>query len=313
VSLASSSVTSPPVASPAVASPSVASMTGFARTEGAAAGLTWAWELRSVNGRGLDVRLRLPPGFDALEPALRDEAGRVLRRGNVNGTLTIKREERARLAADPAVLDELLRLALDLAARIPGAPPPRAEALLAMPGVLRAAAVEDGVAPAAIAAVQAGYSQALAGLSAARLAEGARLAALLSTQLDEVAALHAQASAEAAGQPALQRARMMESLAALLRDQPGLPEDRIAAEVALLASRSDVREELDRLTAHLAAARTLLTDGAAVGRRFDFLVQEFVREVNTLCSKSASVPLTATGLRLKAVIEQMREQVQNVE
>jgi len=313
VSLASSSVTSPPVASPAVASPSVASMTGFARTEGAAAGLTWAWELRSVNGRGLDVRLRLPPGFDALEPALRDEAGRVLRRGNVNGTLTIKREERARLAADPAVLDELLRLALDLAARIPGAPPPRAEALLAMPGVLRAAAVEDGVAPAAIAAVQAGYSQALAGLSAARLAEGARLAALLGTQLDEVAALHAQASAEAAGQPALQRARMMESLAALLRDQPGLPEDRIAAEVALLASRSDVREELDRLTAHLAAARTLLTDGAAVGRRFDFLVQEFVREVNTLCSKSASVPLTATGLRLKAVIEQMREQVQNVE
>ncbi len=301
------------VASPAAASPAVASMTGFARTEGAAAGLTWAWELRSVNGRGLDVRLRLPPGFDALEPALRDEAGRVLRRGNVNGTLTVKREERARLAADPAVLDDLLRLALDLAARIPGALPPRAEALLAMPGVLRAAAVEEGVAPAAIAAVQAGYSQALAGLSGARLAEGARLAALLGTQIDEVAALHAQATAEAVGQPALQRARMMESLAALLRDQPGLPEDRIAAEVALLASRSDVREELDRLTAHLAAARTLLTDGAAVGRRFDFLVQEFVREVNTLCSKSASVPLTATGLRLKAVIEQMREQVQNVE
>ncbi len=300
-------------------------MTGFARTEGAAAGLTWAWELRSVNGRGLDVRLRLPPGFDALEPALRDEAGRVLRRGNVNGTLTVKREERARLAADPAVLDELLRLALDLAARIPGAPPPRAEALLAMPGVLRAAAVEEGVAPAAIAAVQAGYTGALAGLCAARLAEGARLAVLLGTQLDEVAALHARATAEAADQPALQRARMMDSLAALLRDQPlmrdqplvrdqpRLPEDRIAAEVALLASRSDVREELDRLTAHLAAARALLADGAAVGRRFDFLVQEFVREVNTLCSKSASVPLTATGLRLKATVEQMREQVQNVE
>ena len=296
-----------------LASPSLASMTGFARTEGAAAGLTWAWELRSVNGRGLDVRLRLPPGFDALEPALRDEAGRVLRRGNVNGTLTVKREERARLAADPAVLDELLRLALDLAARIPGAPPPRAEALLAMPGVLRAAAVEEGVAPAAIAAVQAGYTGALAGLSAARLAEGARLAVLLGAQLDEVAALHAQASAEAAGQPALQRARTMDSLAALLRDSPGLPEERIAAEVALLATRSDVREELDRLTAHLAAARALLADGAAVGRRFDFLVQEFVREVNTLCSKSASVPLTATGLRLKAIIEQMREQVQNVE
>jgi len=288
-------------------------MTGFARTDGVAAGLTWAWELRSVNGRGLDVRLRLPPGFDALEPALREEAARVLRRGNVNANLTVKREERARLAVDPAVLDEVLRLALDLAARIPGAPAPRAEALLSMPGVLRAATGDDGTDPAAMAAVQSGYAQALAALAAARLAEGARLAALLATQLDEVAALHAQATAEAADQPALQRTRMLESMAALLRDKPGLPEDRIAAEVAMLATRSDVREELDRLTAHLAAARALLADGAAIGRRFDFLVQEFVREVNTLCSKSASVPLTATGLRLKAVIEQMREQVQNVE
>ena len=291
----------------------LASMTGFARTDGVAGGLTWAWELRSVNGRGLDVRLRLPPGFDALEPALREAAAGVLRRGNVTANLTVKREESARLAVDPAVLDEVLRLALDVAARIPGAPAPRAEALLAMPGVLRAATGEDGTDPAQIAAVQAGFTQALAALAAARLAEGARLAALLATQLDEAAALHAQAVMEAADQPALQRARVLDSLAILLRDQPGLPEDRIAAEVAMLATRSDVREELDRLTAHLAAARALLADGAAIGRRFDFLVQEFVREVNTLCSKSASVPLTATGLRLKAVIEQMREQVQNVE
>ena len=296
-----------------LASLGLASMTGFARTDGVAAGLTWAWELRSVNGRGLDVRLRLPPGFDALEPALREAAAGVLRRGNVNASLTAKREERARLAVDPAVLDEVLRLALDVAARIPGAPAPRAEALLAMPGVLRAATGEDGIDPAQIAAVQAGFTQVLAALATARLAEGARLATLLATQLDEVAALHAQATTEAADQPALQRARMMDSLATLLRGQPGLPEDRIAAEVAMLATRSDVREELDRLTAHLAAARALLADGAAIGRRFDFLVQEFVREVNTLCSKSASVPLTATGLQLKAVIEQMREQVQNVE
>ena len=296
-----------------LASLGLASMTGFARTDGVAAGLTWAWELRSVNGRGLDVRLRLPPGFDALEPALREAAAGVLRRGNVNASLTAKREERARLAVDPAVLDEVLRLALDVAARIPGAPAPRAEALLAMPGVLRAATGEDGIDPVQIAAVQAGFTQVLAALATARLAEGARLATLLATQLDEVAALHAQATTEAADQPALQRARMMDSLATLLRGQPGLPEDRIAAEVAMLATRSDVREELDRLTAHLAAARALLADGAAIGRRFDFLVQEFVREVNTLCSKSASVPLTATGLQLKAVIEQMREQVQNVE
>ena len=291
----------------------LASMTGFARTDGSAAGLSWAWELRGVNGRGLDLRLRLPPGFDALEPALREEAARTLRRGNVTANLTVRREERARLAVDPAVLDEVLRLALDLQARIPGARPPRPEALLAMPGVLRAATGDDGVPPAGLAAVQAGFTAALAALHAARLEEGGRLGAILSTQLDEVAALHAQAGAEAADQPSLQRARMMDSLSALLRDRPGLPEDRIAAEVALLATRSDVREELDRLSSHLAAARALLADGAAVGRRFDFLVQEFVREVNTLCSKSASVPLTATGLRLKAVVEQMREQVQNVE
>jgi len=289
-------------------------MTGFARTEGTEGGLTWAWELRSVNGRGIDLKLRLPPGFEAIEPALREEAGRVLRRGNVTANLVAKRDDRGRMAADPAVLGDLLRLALELVARIPGAPAPRAEALLALPGVLRpAAAADDGVSAAQLAAVRAGYSAALAALVASRQAEGARLADLLSTQLGEVAALHGTAVAEAAEQPALQRARMMENLAALLRDQPGLPEERIAQEVALLASRSDVREELDRLASHIEAARTLLGEAAGIGRKFDFLVQEFVREVNTLCSKSASVPLTATGLRLKAVIEQMREQVQNVE
>lgn len=308
----------PDPASPDPARPDLASMTGFARAEGAADGATWAWELRSVNGRGLDLRLRLPPGFDALEPALRDEAARALKRGNVGLNLSVKREERARLAPDPAALDAVLRLALDLAARIPGAPPPRAEALLALPGVLRPAGAgagpgEDALTPAQLDAVRAGFTRALAGLVAARRAEGARLATVLLGQLDEIAALRDRAEAEGADQPALQRARMMDAVGALLREQPGLPEERIAQEVALLAARSDVREELDRLSAHLDAARALLAQGGAVGRRFDFLVQEFVRETNTLCSKSASVPLTATGLRLKAVIEQMREQVQNVE
>ena len=292
----------------------LASMTGFARTEGTEGCLSWAWELRSVNGRGLDVRFRLPPGFDAMEPALREAAGWMLRRGNVTANLVVKREERARLAVDPAALEDVLRVALGLAAQIPGAPPPRAEALLALPGVLRTTdAAPDGVSAGQAASVRAGFDAALAGLGAARQEEGARLGTLLSAQLDEAAALRGQAEVEAADQPALQRARMMEAVAALLRDQPGLPQERIAQEVAVLASRSDVREELDRLAAHLDAARALLGEGAAVGRRFDFLVQEFVRETNTLCSKSASVPLTATGLRLKAVIEQMREQVQNVE
>ena len=292
----------------------LASMTGFARTEGAEAGLAWAWELRSVNGRTFDLRLRLPPGLDALEPALREEAARTLRRGNVTANLTAKREERGRMIADPELLDELLRLATELGRRIPGAAPPRPEALLALPGVLRpAAAQEDGTTQAQIQAVRAGFTAALAQLAVSRRAEGARLLALLSLQLDEIAALRDHAALQAQGQPELQRARMLESLQALLRDKPGLPEERIAQEVALLATRSDVREELDRLGAHIQAARALLAEGAGIGRKFDFLVQEFVRETNTLCSKSASIELTATGLRLKAVIEQMREQVQNVE
>ena len=288
-------------------------MTGFARTEGTAAGLGWAWELRSVNGRGLDLRLRLPSGFDALEPALREAAGLLLRRGNVTANLSVKREERPRLMIDPAVLDELLRLTLEISARIEGAAPPRPEALLALPGVMRlAGAEENGVLPEHLAAVRAGFDAALAGLIAARQAEGARLHAVLAAQVDGIEALHQAAAAQSAKQPVQQRARMLDAVGALLREH-ALPEERIAQEVAILASRADVREELDRLQSHVDAARALLTEGTGIGRRFDFLVQEFVRETNTLCSKSASIPLTRTGLDLKALIEQMREQVQNVE
>ena len=292
----------------------LASMTGFARSSGSTDQLAWAWELRSVNGRGLDLRLRLPPGFDALEPALREAAGKVLKRGNVTANLTVRREEAARLAPDPATLEQVLQLATQLAARIPGAPPLRAEALLALPGVLRPAATDEaGVTEAQLAAARAGFTAALDDLAAARRAEGARLAAVLDTLLGEIAALHGRATTEAADQPAAHRARLMESLAALLQEAPSLPEDRIAQEVALLAARSDVREELDRLASHIQAARALIAEGAQVGRRLDFLVQEFNREANTLCSKSSSIPLTATGLALKSAIEQLREQVQNIE
>ena len=296
----------------------LASMTGFARAEGTEDGLAWAWELRSVNGRGLDVRLRLPTGWDQLEPGLRDAAGQVLRRGNVNATLTLKRETDAVPTPDPAALSRLLELALALAARIPGCQPPRAEGLLALPGVLRAASAEAmpsdaALADAALAALRRGFADALAALTQARREEGARLGATLRTLLDEIATLHAAAAAEAADQPARHRARLMETVAALLGESPALPEERIAQEVALLASRSDVREELDRLASHIAAAHALIAETGAVGRRFDFLVQEFNREANTLCSKSASAALTATGLKLKAAIEQLREQVQNIE
>jgi uncharacterized protein (TIGR00255 family) len=294
----------------------LASMTGFARTDGTAGSLAWAWELRSVNGRGLDLRLRLPPGFDAMEPALREAVGKRLKRGNVTANLTVKREEAPRYAADPAALEQVLALAQALAARIPGAPPPRPEALLALPGVLRQEtreAATDAAEAAQQEAVRAGFTAALDGLHAARQGEGARLAVTLRTLLDEIAALRIKAAAEAVDQPAAQQARMMETVRALLAEMPALPAERIAQEVAILAARSDVREELDRLDAHLHAADALLREADAVGRRFDFLVQEFNREANTLCSKSASVALTATGLKLKATIEQLREQVQNIE
>ena len=288
------------------------SMTGFARSSGLSDGLAWAWELRSVNGRGLDPRLRLPAGFDALEPALRDLLGKRLRRGNVIANLAAKRDERARLTPDPVLLEEALQAALALAARIPGAPPPRAESLLALPGILRQADALEAATDAQRAEVLRGFMQALDGLAASRQAEGERLHAVLLAQLNEIAALVGHARDEAADQPTQLQARLQESLRALLHDK-ALPEDRIAQEVAMLATRSDVREELDRLGGHLQAARALLAEGAGAGRRLDFLVQELVREVNTLCSKSVSMPLTSTGLRLKAVIEQMREQAQNVE
>jgi len=303
--------------------PTLASMTGFSRASGTGGGLTWAWELRSVNGRGLELRFRLPPGFDAQEPGLRDAAGKVLKRGNVSAGLTITREQRAQLVVDADALDQVLHLAEALAERIPGSLPPQPEALLALPGVLRIANERDAESavgsdlPEHLREILAGFAEALDGLVRARREEGARLAALLIRQLDEIAALHARATTEAADQPALQRARLVESLQSLLRQanltEGMLPAERIAQEVALLASRSDVREELDRLASHITAARALLAEAGPVGRRFDFLVQEFNREANTLCSKSASVALTATGLRLKAAIEQLREQVQNVE
>ncbi|MEJ1979393.1 MAG: YicC/YloC family endoribonuclease [Acetobacteraceae bacterium] len=297
----------------------LSSMTGFARTDGSLEGVAWAWELRSVNGRGLDLKFRLPAGLDALEPALREAAGQQLRRGNVTANCTLRREERPRLVADPASLAQVMALALDLAQRIPGAPPPTAEGLLALPGVLRAATAgeEEALTEAHRAAVREGFIAALGQLVQARCAEGSRLATILAGQLAEISALHVQAKEQAAEQPAAQRVRLQESLAQLLRgadiQHDRLPEDRLAQEVALLAARSDVREELDRLDSHIQAARALLAEGAQVGRRFDFLVQEFVRETNTLCAKSASIALTATGLRLKATIEQLREQVQNVE
>ncbi|GAB0115121.1 YicC/YloC family endoribonuclease [Acidisoma sp. C75] len=299
----------------------LASMTGFGAASGESAAVAWAWEIRSVNSKGAEIRFRLPPGWDGVEGELRPRLAARLRRGSISAALSLKAEDQAVAEPDAAALARLIRLAQEIGAQIPGSPPPRAELLLALPGVFRAPSGggagggAGALAPNAAlkAAVLAGFDTALAAVEQARLAEGARLRAVLAGLLDEIAARHAEALLQAEDQPRLQRARMLESVRALLDEGMSLPEERIAQEVALLASRSDVREELDRLASHIEAARALLAEGQLIGRKLDFLMQEFNREANTLCSKSASLPLTATGLSLKALIEQLREQVQNVE
>lgn len=292
----------------------IASMTGFARAEGLINGIAWAWELRSVNGRSLELRFRLPSGWDSLEAGWRDLVVKSLKRGNVTANLTLKRASETRLELDPAALEQVLKIATDLHHRIPGSHPPSPEALLSLPGVLRQAQADQQEEKAvATVDVQEGFVSALAELVGARQAEGDRLAAVLNRQLGEIAALCETAATQAAGQPAAQRARMIDNLQTLLRETPNLTEERVAQEVALLASRSDVREELDRLLSHIAAAHDLMREAVNIGRKLDFLIQEFNREANTLCSKSATPALTATGLKLKAAIEQLREQVQNIE
>ena len=237
----------------------------------------------------------------------------ALQRGTVQAQLAFAQDGAAAVTVRADLLDRLLELATELASRIPGASPPRAEALLALPGVLRTGGESEAIDDAAIGGVTAGLGAALEGLVGARRGEGTRLGAVLGAQIDQIAGLAAQARTEAAGQHQAQHQRLQDSLRSLLGDTNVVSEDRMAQELALLASRADVREELDRLDSHVAEARTLLGERAAVGRRLDFLVQEFNREANTLCSKSATAALTATGLRLKAVLEQLREQVQNIE
>lgn len=294
------------------------SMTGFARQAGTLPdGTGFVWELRSVNGRGLDVRLRLPPGHETLEPKLRDAATARFKRGNISASLSVKKEERPapRLTPDPAALEQAITLAMEVAARIPGCPTPRAESILAMPGVLRSEVPEarEGEEDARHATIAAGFMKALDDLAAARAEEGEKLGAILGALLDEISVLREKAAGLAAEQPAAHRARLTAALAELLEGERRVPEERLALEVALLAQKSDVREELDRLAAHVDAARTLLAAGEPAGRRLEFLTQEFGREANTLGAKSASLGLTGISLDLKAAIERLREQAANVE
>lgn len=287
-------------------------MTGFGRADGAEGGWSWSVEARSVNGRNLEVRFRGPPGFDGLERHARTAAQARLSRGQITLGVQSKREIGvAALKVNQDILARYQTLANQLAEE--GAVPPSADGLLALRGVLEAP--EEDEDPEARAAVEAAMAvtidAALDALKLSRDREGAQLLPVIADFIDRIAALTARAEAEAAAQTDAIRDRFARRMTELAPDAPGL-EDRIFLEAASLATKADVREELDRLTAHVDSARTLLQQPPA-GRKLDFLMQEFMREANTLCSKSATTALTGIGLELKAVIEQLREQVQNVE
>ena len=292
----------------------LASMTGYARAAGAVPGTAFACEVKSVNGRGLDIRLRLAPGFDALESDIRQLIGRVISRGSLTFNLTVERDGAGGdLLLNRQALATVLSAIDELGATLQAAPP-SLDGILGLKGVLeqrdRPISAEAG--EALTSAILDAANRALADLIQARRQEGAQIALVLLDRLDEVEALVQRAETH----PARSRETILNKLRQQVADLAAditLPEDRLAQEALLLATKADIREELDRLTAHIASARQLIRGGGAVGRRLDFLAQEFNREANTLCSKSNAVELTAIGLDLKAAIDQLREQVQNIE
>jgi uncharacterized protein (TIGR00255 family) len=292
------------------------SMTGFADSRGSHGGLRWRWEAKSVNGRGLDFRFRTPMGYEGLEVGARTLAAERLKRGSLQVVLTVAADESTRgFRVDAAALADAVRIAKRVADET-GLAPARIDGLLALKGVVvqeENAALNDEARMARDAALLESLANAFDLLVAARSAEGAKLEAILIKQLGDVERLTSEAGALAAQQPFILRERMMAQLKELLAPGANVPEERIAQEIAMLAARADLREELDRLSAHCQEARALIAGKDPAGRKLDFLAQEFNREANTLCSKSSDIQLTHVGLALKAVIDQFREQVQNVE
>ncbi len=291
-------------------------MTGFARAAGADESFAWTWEAKSVNGRGLDLRCRLPLGLDQLEGAVRSAAAKRFARGNLSLNLSIDRQIAAsRLQINRAALEQVLALVGELKGKVDAAPP-RIDGLLAVRGVVE---VADGPAEAEDArtrreqAILATLDATFERLATARAGEGEQLARAMTRLLGEIARLTDAAATCAGAQPEAIRARLQAKLDELLVDKQPVQPDRLAQEVALMVTRADVREEIDRLRAHISQARTLLAEGGAIGRKLDFLAQEFNREANTLCSKSSDMELTRIGLSLKAAIDQLREQAANIE
>ena len=293
----------------------IKSMTGFARADGALGNLSWHWEVRSVNGRGLDIRLRVPPGFEAIEPRIREALSKRITRGSVTVNLSVKRAHgQAQIQLNDTALKQVLDALERLRQAVPVGPP-SAEALLGIKGVLELVEPEEGEAEAAarVECMLTNLNEALDGMVRARVEEGGRLQAVVLDQLAAIERSVAMIEHLPARTPEAIRQRLIEQVARLMETGATLDENRLYQEAALLATRADAEEELKRLTAHISSARELLQSREPAGRRLDFLAQEFNREANTLCSKSNDVDTTRAGLDLKAVIDQMREQVQNIE
>ncbi len=295
----------------------LSSMTGFASAQGELAPYGWSWELRSVNAKGLDLRLRVPDWLDGLEASLRTALTAALKRGNVTLSLRLTREEGAGAqtlnpAALSAALDALEQIETEAMARGLSMAPSRASDLLGLRGMMEAGSGIEDTAP-LLARLQAEFPGVLDSFVQMRQAEGAQLEEVLGGQLAQIETLTEQAATLAEARREATAQALRSNLQRVLDNAAGADPDRVAQELALLAVKADVTEEIDRLHAHVAAARGLMAKGGAVGRKLDFLMQEFNREANTLCSKSQSADLTAVGLELKAVIDRLREQVQNVE
>jgi uncharacterized protein (TIGR00255 family) len=293
----------------------VSSMTGFARAAGSSGGWRWAFEIKSVNAKGLDLRLRMPPPFDRVEAEARTRLGKALARGTCFATLAAQREGAATTARIDQAALEAIAAATRAAAEKAGLQPPTMDGLIGLRGVVEMVetAEDEAQISAACSGALKSLDEAIAALTVMRQAEGEALAVVLRERLDAIEALTLAADANPARRPEAVRARLAESVAALMDSSRGFDENRLHQEAILLAAKADIREELDRLTTHIAAARALLGEGGAIGRRLDFLAQEFGREANTLSAKANDVSLTAQGLELRAQIEQFREQVQNIE
>jgi len=293
----------------------LSSMTGFARADGVAGAYHWAWELKSVNAKGLEPRLRLPAGWDVIEPALRMRVGKALARGSVHGNLSVQRAGVPPVVrVNEPVLAAILSTMHDVAKRV-DSDRPTLDGILSMKGVIEVIDQDESEDErrAGEAAVIAGFDVALTSLNEMRRREGDALGAVLAARLDEIAALTARAEGTPGRRPEAIKARLVEQVATLLDTSTRFDADRLHQEAILIASKADIREELDRLVAHVAQARHLIAAGGPVGRKLDFLSQELNRESNTLCAKSNDVELTNIGLELKSVVEQFREQVQNLE